>query len=799
MAAPIVKGMPYATMVYNKTKLALVDKNNNSDKNDDSRLVPTVAFELPMGDDVIVDGKDDESVWNKDDDGDNDRGSRVAWVHHELQVHIPASDLTWLVFVSERALVQQITDPIGGAYVLRILEFDDNESSKSNNIDQENFVLRVALAKTCSTGNDPIYCAQKQQQQPNFPTYYAGFHKDYADLLRRHAHIYPGPDAAFSFTSIAKKDNDSSGPDRSLLIFDWDAQTTGNPHPLAKGNEELLTLALPHHFDYLQPAQSGTTTRTPTPTQERCCWDSMSGWACTVKGSRWQLVESLPDVSFRAPRPPAAWAIANLTQSLVNDIQYRIPDNYQRGAGDTYFSGKMLARLARVLVIAEEVRELCAESSKDGTKQEYLDACAQSTSLTKEKIQAALSSLRQALDVWLDKQAEAPFVYDTSWGGAVSCGCSYDGQGCANKFPDCPAFSDPGLNFGNGFYNDMHFHYGYFIYTAAVIAHFDPDWGVKQYEKVLFLVRNIANPSRSDRFFPLLRHVDPFQGHSWASGIALPVYQNGRNQESSSEAIASYEAVALFGKTMSSIFKSIGETKNGKSAEAVLHVGQTILAMELRSTRLYWHLDQDQDFDLFQGYGHSVVGIMWQTMFQFQTWFGTSPNYVYGIQLLPLTPISEDRDDLAWIRRVYPALQTSCSEECVSSGWSIELLAVVATGGHAHEAFSEALKLPESVFDTPGGNGHSLSNTLWFLTTRRLIENPVSLVPAPTPPPTTTAAVIDCGKPETCTNQVLANMAGEYTCGARIRWLITTQRYSEADACHQVAGDEFPTECNGCF
>jgi hypothetical protein len=41
------------------------------------------------------------------------------------------------------------------------------------------------------------------------------------------------------------------------------------------------------------------------------------------------------------------------------------------------------------------------------------------------------------------------------------CGCEYDvheetGVGyCKNKFPDCPALSDAGQNFGAGFYNDV--------------------------------------------------------------------------------------------------------------------------------------------------------------------------------------------------------------------------------------------------------------------------------------------------------------------------------------------------------
>jgi endo-1,3(4)-beta-glucanase len=100
------------------------------------------------------------------------------------------------------------------------------------------------------------------------------------------------------------------------------------------------------------------------------------------------------------------------------------------------------------------------------------------------------------------------------------------------------------------FYNDQHFHYGYFIYSAAVVAHFDPSWGRKHFEEVLLLVRSIANPSKEDSGFPLFRHKDWYQGSSWASGVPLPPYLNGKNQESSSEAIAAYEAVALYGQVM---------------------------------------------------------------------------------------------------------------------------------------------------------------------------------------------------------------------------------------------------------
>lgn len=49
------------------------------------------------------------------------------------------------------------------------------------------------------------------------------------------------------------------------------------------------------------------------------------------------------------------------------------------------------------------------------------------------------------------------------------CGCDFDGEldGCRNRYPDCPALTDEGQNFGAGFYNDHHFHFGYHIYAAA--------------------------------------------------------------------------------------------------------------------------------------------------------------------------------------------------------------------------------------------------------------------------------------------------------------------------------------------
>ena len=76
----------------------------------------------------------------------------------------------------------------------------------------------------------------------------------------------------------------------------------------------------------------------------------------------------------------------------------------------------------------------------------------------------------------------------------------------------------------------------------------------------MLLVRDIANPSRDDDSFPTFRHKDWYQGNSWASGVVIPPLLNGRNQESSSEAIAAYEGVGLFGEVMVSLFITFLDT-----------------------------------------------------------------------------------------------------------------------------------------------------------------------------------------------------------------------------------------------
>ena len=177
----------------------------------------------------------------------------------------------------------------------------------------------------------------------------------------------------------------------------------------------------------------------------------------------------------------------------------------------------MLAKLGRIIIIAQELRSLAATPDGDIPNTTTADgedlisiirACQEVSLPTEEEMTNAVDRLRRGVEVWLNGLAESKYTYDNTWGGLVNCGCWFNGYGCDNVYPNCPAYSDPGLNFGNDMYNDHHFHYGYHIYAAAILAEYDREWGRRYFQQVMLMIRDIANPSEKDVYFPTFRQKD---------------------------------------------------------------------------------------------------------------------------------------------------------------------------------------------------------------------------------------------------------------------------------------------------
>jgi endoglucanase Acf2 len=271
-----------------------------------------------------------------------------------------------------------------------------------------------------------------------------------------------------------------------------------------------------------------------------------------------------------------------------------------------------------------------------------------------------------------------------------------------------------------------HFHYGYHVYAAAVVAAHDPTWAAESFDTILLYIRDFANPVEDDPFFPPYRQKDWFLGSSWAAGIVSAENSpHGRNQESSSEAIAAYEAVALYGTTMVKVFENSGrDTTDFLRAKAVQNAGQLLTLTEVRAANRYWHVwESESHANIYPPeYKRLVVGMLYETMASFQTWFGPDAIFSYGIQLIPLTPIGEYRDDPVWASELYPEYAKSCKDAgklCTDNGWSVPQAGLLATIGNRDEAVQQALELPTQVFENEGAVGNSLTNTLWYIATRK--------------------------------------------------------------------------------
>lgn len=172
--------------------------------------------------------------------------------------------------------------------------------------------------------------------------------------------------------------------------------------------------------------------------------------------------------------------------------------------------------------------------------------------------------------------------------------------------------------FGNELYNDHHFHYGYFIYAAAVVAEHNEKFRTAYAPMVSLLARDIAAPD-GDSAFTATRTFDPYEGHSWAGGISR--FADGNNQESSSEAINAWQAVMRWSK--------VDGNAQQRTTAAVL------LAQEQITAQDYWFgIGPNATFPA--GFTSPFVSLVWSGKADYATWFSAKDEAKLGIQLLPI-------------------------------------------------------------------------------------------------------------------------------------------------------------------
>jgi endoglucanase Acf2 len=172
--------------------------------------------------------------------------------------------------------------------------------------------------------------------------------------------------------------------------------------------------------------------------------------------------------------------------------------------------------------------------------------------------------------------------------------------------------------------NDHHFTYGYWIRAAAEIALRDPAWAAKEQwgGMIDLLVEDIATTERASPKFPFLRNFDPYEGHSWASGIGMG--EMGNNQESSSEAINAWVGLILW-----------GEVHGNK---ALRDLGLYLYTTEAQAINHYWF--DIHHLVLAPEYKNIEVSMLFGGQYAHNTWWIDDPRQIKGINLLPITTAS---------------------------------------------------------------------------------------------------------------------------------------------------------------
>jgi len=283
-------------------------------------------------------------------------------------------------------------------------------------------------------------------------------------------------------------------------------------------------------------------------------------------------------------------------QNLVRDYAKKNPNEWNQST-DTYWSGKAYGKMAEIIAIARSLgMETEAIQFTNWLKQELSDWFTANTN--------------GSLDT------EKYFVYDSNWNTLL---------GVKESF-----YTHQQLN-------DHHFHYGYFVRAAAEICRTDPSWcSPEQYGPMIeLLIRDYAG-GKNDDMFPYLRHFDPANGFSWASGSCK--FLGGNNNESTSEAANAYGAIILYGLiTGNNELVDRGIYLHASTSQTYWEYWNNIDRFRNSSDN---YSDRGTDYDNFPSdYPKITTSIIWGNGSAFATWFSAEYAHILGIQGLPMNPL----------------------------------------------------------------------------------------------------------------------------------------------------------------
>jgi endo-1,3(4)-beta-glucanase len=260
--------------------------------------------------------------------------------------------------------------------------------------------------------------------------------------------------------------------------------------------------------------------------------------------------------------------------------------------GSYYFNGKAAQKYASLCLMANDAAVVGGDRS-------LLSTC--------------LDKLRRVMAPFVGNGWSNKLQYDQVYGGIVSS------QGFKTK--------DLNSDFGNTMYNDHHFHYGYWVHTAAIINRLDPSWSDlgKLNAMVELLLRDVANFDAEDKFFARFRSFDWFRGHSYSHGVTP--FADGKDQESTSEDVNFAFGMYMYGKA----------TQNA----AMEAVGKLMTRVNAHAIKTYFLMEDANQVHPANFKPNKVTGIFFDNKVDYATWFSAEKHCIHGIQMIPVSAVTE--------------------------------------------------------------------------------------------------------------------------------------------------------------
>ncbi|CUM66265.1 uncharacterized protein PRCAT00003926001 [Priceomyces carsonii] len=382
-----------------------------------------------------------------------------------------------------------------------------------------------------------------------------------------------------------------------------------------------IVYAFPHQIESLNSATAATSTGITLASTTKGTMEAFLTKTLFMSETLETSMQYLPWVQGMTSAPTYTSAQLSLiakaaTTEAAVDIAATV-----NSMNSNYFSGKVIDKYAYILLVVSDI-------IKDKTATASL-----------------LLQMKTAFKTFTSNKQYYPLMYDTKFFGVTSTAS----QG-----------GDTGADYGSGYYNDHHFHYGYFVHAAAIVGYVDKKaggtWASDNKAWVNSLIRDVANPSTSDTYFPVSRMFDWFHGHSWAAGLFAS--GDGKNEESSSEDYNFAYGMKLWGSVI---------CDNSMESR-----GDLMLALMSRSMNKYFYYKSDNTVEPSQILPNKVSGILFENKIDYTTYFGSPsdhPEYVHGIHMLPITPASSLIRIPSYVKEEWTD-QVSTFISKVNSGWT---------------------------------------------------------------------------------------------------------------------------------